>query len=222
MKSVKDRLLSVNKKSIVEFLTQNMENSKIESFLDKVNNPPKLISSEKNTNKVFERIKIAFRFGYFGEFFHGEFYQTDTENTVEEHIFKALLKAQLIPNIDDCDFSRCGRTDIDVSSVGNVFSCFVKKGDNYNYMRILNRLLPKEIRILGCQPVPDDFSSRFNCLSRGYRYFFTKGQLDIDKMQVGASKLVGTHNYTNFCKLVKNKPNKNYVFSSKKTHNKRN
>ncbi|KAI9801478.1 MAG: hypothetical protein M1833_002710 [Piccolia ochrophora] len=47
--------------------------------------------------------------------------------------------------------------------------------DELPYLQILNRLLPEDIRILAwCPYPPSDFSARFSCKERRYRYFFTQ------------------------------------------------
>ncbi|KAI0856546.1 pseudouridine synthase [Xylaria cubensis] len=47
--------------------------------------------------------------------------------------------------------------------------------DELAYPRLLNRLLPPDIRILAwCPTVPADFSARHHCRERQYRYFFTQ------------------------------------------------
>lgn len=90
---------------------------------------------------------------------------------------------------------------------------------------MLNRVLPDDIRILAwCPSPPLDFSARFNCRERRYRYFFTQpafaplpgqagvmkrrngeperdGWLDIGKMREAASYFQGTHDFRNFCKV---------------------
>ncbi|MPM74237.1 tRNA pseudouridine synthase A [bioreactor metagenome] len=66
-----------------------------------------------------------------------------------------------------------------------------------NFPAMLNGVLPPAIRVLGWCDVPVPFSSRFHSLSRTYRYFFLKGQLDLDKMKVAAAKLIGKHNFHN-------------------------
>jgi tRNA pseudouridine38/39 synthase len=97
--------------------------------------------------------------------------------------------------------------------------------DEIQYPSILNRLLPPDIRIIGwCPAPPSDFSARFSCRERQYRYFFTqpafvptpgnledpnsKGQsdvkdgwLDIAAMKEAASYFLGVHDFRNFCKV---------------------
>lgn len=45
---------------------------------------------------------------------------------------------------------------------------------------MLNRILPKDIRIVAWSPVKEDFSARFDCGSRTYKYWFPRGDLDVD------------------------------------------
>lgn len=102
--------------------------------------------------------------------------------------------------------------------------------DEIPYPHVLNRLLPKEIRILGwCPAPPPDFSARFSCRERQYRYFFTQpafaptpsliedsavakkgeedkklmkpGWLDIEAMRDAAKRYEGEHDFRNLCKV---------------------
>lgn len=69
------------------------------------------------------------------------------------------------------------------------------------YVSILNRLLPPTIRVLAWSPISPDFSARFNCKHRHYKYFFTSHGLDVSLMQSAATRLVGEHDFRNLCKL---------------------
>ena len=111
--------------------------------------------------------------------------------------------------------------------------------DEIPYCQVLNRLLPPDIRILAwCPSPPTDFSARFSCKERRYRYFFTnpaftpthgsaglteyaavrtasgrckrEGWLDIEAMREGAKKFVGLHDFRNFCKLDASKQIDNF------------
>ncbi|KAG6005017.1 hypothetical protein E4U21_000532 [Claviceps maximensis] len=101
--------------------------------------------------------------------------------------------------------------------------------DELCYPRILNRLLPDDIRILAwCPSPPEDFSARFSCRERQYRYFFTQpafmpdpttsaatagiecsaeqqvlqsGWLDIEAMRDAAKRFEGDNDFRNFCKI---------------------
>eukprot|EP00755_Sulcionema_specki_P008602 Sspe_Gene.41406::Locus_20013_Transcript_1_1_Confidence_1.000_Length_1499::g.41406::m.41406/K01855/PUS3, DEG1; tRNA pseudouridine38/39 synthase len=70
-----------------------------------------------------------------------------------------------------------------------------------DFPRVLNRLLPDDIRVTAWAPVPRNFSARFSCSGRVYKYFFVKGSLDIDIMRDAAARLVGEHDFRNFAKM---------------------
>ncbi|KUI58599.1 hypothetical protein VP1G_05897 [Cytospora mali] len=162
-------------------------------------------------NKYATRF-IALKLAYMGKKYNGFEYQcSGLLSTIEEELWKALVKARLIfpdpekPNEVDwncCEYSKCGRTDRGVSAFGQVVALRVRsnklakgrgkqqkqqvtggavKGDGgedvkeIQYCRILNRLLPPDIKIYAwCPNPPVDFSARFSCRERQYRYFFTQ------------------------------------------------
>ncbi|KAL3504607.1 hypothetical protein ACH5RR_034448 [Cinchona calisaya] len=66
---------------------------------------------------------------------------------------------------------------------------------------MINKALPKDIRVLGWSPAPVDFSARFSCLSREYKYFFWRENLNIVAMETAGKKFVGEHDFRNFCKM---------------------
>ncbi|KAJ1976586.1 pseudouridine synthase deg1 [Dimargaris xerosporica] len=81
------------------------------------------------------------------------------------------------------------------------------------YLRMLNRNLPADIRVLAWAPVPLGFDARFDCLWRHYKYFFTLDahpRLDIARMRDAAHRFLGTHDFRYFCKLDPNKEVVNY------------
>lgn len=72
----------------------------------------------------------------------------------------------------------------------------------FDYCHILNRVLPKEMKAVAWAYVNDpDFSARHQCAGRTYKYYFPKGKLDVHAMDAAAKKLVGTHDFRNFCKI---------------------
>ena len=99
--------------------------------------------------------------------------------------------------------------------------------DELCYPRLLNKILPKDIRVLAWCPAPSpDFSARFSCVERRYRYFFTQpavlplpargsgdcdhdhqqqeqpaAWLDLDAMRDAAARFEGEHDFRNFCKV---------------------
>lgn len=68
------------------------------------------------------------------------------------------------------------------------------------YCTMMNSVLPPEIRVHGYTEVPPYFDARFSCLYREYKYFFNLKSMDLDKMKQAAEKLVGVHDFRNFCK----------------------
>ena len=54
--------------------------------------------------------------------------------------------------------------------------------------------------MLGHAIVPASFDARFSCIFREYNYFFFAEQLDVRLMASSAQKLVGMHDFRNFCK----------------------
>uniref|UniRef100_A0A0D3FJ62 Pseudouridine synthase I TruA alpha/beta domain-containing protein n=1 Tax=Oryza barthii TaxID=65489 RepID=A0A0D3FJ62_9ORYZ len=151
---------------------------------------------------------IALKIMYFGQRFYGFASEAHTEPTVESEIFKALERAKLLVGSrkESC-YSRCGRTDKGVSATGQVISLFLRSNikdakldvlDNkseIDYVKVLNRILPHDIRVIGWCPVAGDF------LAREYKYLFWKGDLNISEMQKAALKFIGEHDYRNFCKM---------------------
>ena len=80
----------------------------------------------------------------------------------------------------------------------------------FHYLRLVNRILPPTIRVIAWSPVSSDFSARFNCQKRHYKYFFSSQGLDLSLMRNGAQRLLGEHDFRNFCKLDPSKQITNY------------
>lgn len=83
--------------------------------------------------------------------------------------------------------------------------------DELPYLQMLNAVLPHAIRAIAWCPVDPNFNARFACTQRSYRYFFTKGDLDVGRMKEACAFLIGQHDFRNFCKIDKSKgPNQSY------------
>ncbi|XP_012946059.1 uncharacterized protein LOC101858380 [Aplysia californica] len=167
---------------------------------------------------------VALKVAYLGWDYHGFVVQEDSDKTVEAALFEALIKTRLIESRETSNYHRCGRTDKGVSALGQVISIDLRtnllkgvgvkvreggtaesrEGDKtteVRYVHILNKVLPPEIRVLAWAPVDPGFSARFSCKKRTYKYYFPKGNLNIQKMSEAAVKLVGEHDFRNFCKM---------------------
>lgn len=152
----------------------------------------------------YNRVKIALKFSYLGKNYKGLVTQKNTEDTVEHHLFTALRRTCLIPSeegsIGKSQFSRCGRTDKGVSAMGNVCSLYVRECKDKNYCQMLNHCLPADIRVISYAEVPEHFDARFSCVYREYKYFFCQGNMNIDRIKSACQKLIGLHDFRNFCK----------------------
>ena len=51
---------------------------------------------------------------------------------------------------------------------------FLSIENEINYVKLLNGVLPDEIRAISWSPVSSDMSARFDCVERVYRYFLPK------------------------------------------------
>ena len=61
-------------------------------------------------------------------------------------------------------------------------------GSELEYLKMLNRVLPQDIRVLDWAPAAEGFSARFDCQSRTYRYYFPRGALDVALMADAAQR----------------------------------
>eukprot|EP01138_Halocafeteria_seosinensis_P011440 gb/GECG01011684.1/.p1 GENE.gb/GECG01011684.1/~~gb/GECG01011684.1/.p1 ORF type:complete len:638 (+),score=64.22 gb/GECG01011684.1/:1-1914(+) len=147
--------------------------------------------------------------------------------SVESHLFKALHTTKLLPNDsrDDAKYQRCGRTDRGVSANWQILSLRLRSkakattvredgradplaaGEDFpspeselDYVGMLNKILPEDIRVGGWCDAGTQFSARHSASYRVYRYYFVKRGLDIEQMRTAAKKLEGTHDFRNFCK----------------------
>ncbi|KAL0286237.1 UNVERIFIED_CONTAM: tRNA pseudouridine(38/39) synthase [Sesamum calycinum] len=205
--------------------TEEMERLKLDENYVKNRSRKKVPGTCNDTIALHHLPKryIALKVMYFGQRFYGFASEAQMDPTIESEIFKALQKTRLISgNRKELQYSRCGRTDKGVSSVGQVISLFLRSnlkettrsndysgetsveessGGEIDYVKILNRVLPEDIRIIGWSPAPTDFSARFSCLSREYKYFFWRENLNIMLMETAGKKFIGEHDFRNFCKM---------------------
>jgi len=173
----------------------------------------------------YKRRRVLLRVSYFGWDYNGYASQDDTGKTIESELFAALLQTKLVENRALSNYHRCGRTDKGVSGTGQVISLDVRtnlvegegvyKQEGYtgvgvetmedneiDYCSVLNRNLPDDIRVIGWAPAPRiDYSARFDCDGRGYKYFFPRAQVDIKRMEEAGQLLLGTHDFRNLCKM---------------------
>ena len=82
------------------------------------------------------------------------------------------------------------------------------------FVRALNSMLPKDIRVLGAEETAPDFHARFSATGKTYRYDFFTGPVQLpaerlyrthlpcsfrpDRVQAGLEHLLGTHDFASF------------------------
>lgn len=195
-------------------------NKQLKNILEKKINPQKDVCKMKVSDRTLDFTKahkrhILLKFCYLGWDYEGFVTQEHTTETVEFYLFNALLKVCLIVDRESSNYNRCGRTDKGVSAFEQCISIdirskfepskqFTQEGieEELSYCTLLNKVLPKWIRAICWQPLATpSFSARFDCIGRTYKYFFPRGELNIDKMSSACRYLVGSHDFRNLCKM---------------------
>lgn len=131
--------------------------------------------------------------------------------SVQELIEKAL---QTIVR-EEVKVIGAGRTDAGVHALGQVAHFHSDKEiDAYKFLRSMNGLLPKDIRILSVEHVADSFHAQYCAESKIYRYHLFLDQVlnpfkrqtvwhypfpfDVKLLRLGAEAFIGTHDFTSF------------------------
>ncbi|OXU24382.1 hypothetical protein TSAR_014354 [Trichomalopsis sarcophagae] len=214
----REELEQLDKTELIDRILQlEAHNLQLKQIIEK-----RLGTVEKNkekvssSNKKFDFAKchkrhIFLKFYYLGWDYQGFAAQEDTTSTIEYYLFAALTKSCLIESREASNYHRCGRTDKGVSAFSQVISLDIRsrlepaKQDNFSdelhYCKMLNRLLPKNIRCFSWSPAHPEMSARFNCKFRSYKYFFPRGNLNIEAMDKAAKLTVGRHDFRNLCKM---------------------
>lgn len=106
--------------------------------------------------------------------------------------FNCFIPPQVI-TIDLRSTQFCGGLGISVPEHVDVSIKNKATGSEVPYVKMLNRVLPQDIRILDWSPAAEGFSARFDCKSRTYRYYFPRGSLDVTLMAEAAKRWLKTH-----------------------------
>lgn len=202
-------------KKILELQSQKRDVPKDENVNIKRNK--RLKERRRFDFSTAHRRHILLKIMYFGWNYQGFAVQDNTANTIEDHLFDALIKTYLIEKRETSNYHRCGRTDKGVSSAGQVISITLRsrfpveeqyKEENLNselpYCKMLNHFLPNDIKVISWLPVPLDrfpYSARFDCNKRSYKYYFPKANYNLELMQEACNFLIGEHDFRNLCKL---------------------
>ena len=98
----------------------------------------------------------------------------NTRRTVQGEL-EAAVEKLLGSEVSLCG---SGRTDSGVHAQGQAVN-FFSPVDSFpvkNYIRALNAILPRDIRVVNAEEKPMDFNARFSATSRVYRYFIYVGE----------------------------------------------
>lgn len=131
----------------------------------------------------------------------------------------------MIESRETANYHRCGRTDKEVSAFCQVISIDLRSkfpleqqlltesiANEIDYCALLNRVLPRNIQAVAWMPLRSPvYSARFDCVGRTYRYYFPKGDLNIEAMQTGCELLARHTDFRNFCKMDVNNGVTNYI-----------
>ena len=148
-------------------------------------------------------VRLAFRTAYLGDRFFGSQVQAD-DRTVEGEFIAACRRAKLFSDPREARFLAAGRTDRGVHTKSQVYAFTTHYPERA--IAALPWQLPKDIRVTGYAVVDPDFHPRYRAVSRTYRYYFGRGNLDCGAMNAAASRFVGTHNFTRFARIEDKDP----------------
>ena len=147
---------------------------------------------------------------YDGSAFHG-WQRQKKDRTVQETIEKALA----VMTREKVTVIGSGRTDAGVHALGQVASFRIRSRlDAKIFVNGLNSLLPGDVVVRACNPMPDSFHARFDVTSKHYRYhilnrsmapaigrqfvWHIRKPLDTAAMSQAAKILIGTHDFKAF------------------------
>jgi tRNA pseudouridine38-40 synthase len=143
-------------------------------------------------------VRLAFRTAYLGDRFFGSQVQAD-ERTVEGEFIAACRRMELFSDSREGRFLAAGRTDRGVHAKSQVYALTTVFPERA--ITALPWQLPKDIRVTGYAVVDPDFHPRYRAVSRTYRYYFGRRDLDCEAMDAAASRFVGTHDFTRFARI---------------------
>ena len=157
--------------------------------------------------------RILIKAAYDGTDYHG-WQEAENAETIAGNINRALKRL----TGEDIEVMGASRTDAGVHAKGNlaVFDTLSTiPSDRFSYA--LNTCLPSDIRILSSKEVPPDFHFKNIKTEKTYLYriiltdipdplriryaWDISFDLDIEKMRLGASFLMGEHDFKSFCSV---------------------
>lgn len=154
---------------------------------------------------------------YDGTKYNGWQRQGNTQNTIQEKFENVISKMCG----EKVEIHASGRTDRGVHAEGQTANFKCSTSLNCKEIKdYLNQYLPEDILVKSVEEAQLRFHSRLNAVSKTYEYkiatekpdvfirkyvFVTDRKFDIEAMQKGAEKLLGTHDFKGFSSLGKTK-----------------
>lgn len=129
------------------------------------------------------------------------------QGTIEKAIYEITK--------EEVKITGSGRTDAGVHAFGQVANFKLMSSiPTSKIPNALNAKLPKDIAVIACEEVPEEFHSRYSAKGKRYRYLIynsayrspiykdisyqVKYDLDFEKMCTEAKSLIGTHDFKGF------------------------
>lgn len=147
-------------------------------------------------------MRYALKIFYFADSRYEGFQRQTEKITIEGQLIQAFLDSGLIEDIDSAGYEAAGRTDRGVHALGQVVAL-----TTFNKLIIpaINSFLPEDIIIWSMAQVKDQFTPRYEALSRYYRYYTFYSGEDLELMRTGAKMLEGIHDFKLFAKIKSQK-----------------
>ena len=156
---------------------------------------------------------------YKGSNYHGWQRQPNTALTIQALIEKAFHTISR----DHIAITGCGRTDAGVHASNYYFHFDSLKPDWHEKSYQLNAVLPYDISVYSMVKLAQDRHARFDAVEREYNYFLHtykdpflpglsyhyKREVDLDRLNQVATLLIGSKDFSAFCKAGSDVKNKN-------------
>ncbi|MCQ2146379.1 MAG: tRNA pseudouridine(38-40) synthase TruA [Bacteroidales bacterium] len=158
-------------------------------------------------------MRYIIRLSYDGSSFSG--WQIQPNATTVQGCLESALSTLLKRPIE---VTGAGRTDAKVNAINYIAHFDVPEDCIFDSEKVaykLNAILPRGTRVHEMVQAKEDFHARFDATERGYRYFVHRKKdpfmesysyqftfdVDVEKMNRAAEKLLGTHDFSCFEKL---------------------